>query len=111
MTAFGRSDRVTACACERNGDVSLSQLLHLQNAEALQQKIASGDGRLGKLLAAETDNQRVLDELFLTTYTRLPTKDEQETLLADGKDSAARATLMQDILWALLNSKEFSFNR
>ena len=111
LTAFGRSDRVTACACERNGDVSLSQLLHLQNAEALQQKIASGDGRLGKLLAAETDNQRVLDELFLTTYARLPTKDEQETLLADGKDSAARATLMQDILWALLNSKEFSFNR
>src|SRR5262249_27461493 len=48
MTLFGRSDRVTACACERNGEVTLPQLLHLMNGESVIQKVASPQGRLAK---------------------------------------------------------------
>ena len=41
LTLFGRSDRVTACACERAGEVTLPQLLHLHNSDELQHQIAS----------------------------------------------------------------------
>src|SRR5262249_2992751 len=53
LTLFGRSERVTACACERSGEVTMPQLLHLQNGEAVIQKLRHGDGRLSKLLAAK----------------------------------------------------------
>ncbi|NDA67815.1 MAG: DUF1553 domain-containing protein, partial [Verrucomicrobia bacterium] len=48
LTLFGRSERVTACACERNGDVTLPQLLHLNNGEDLGKKIKAPDGRLAR---------------------------------------------------------------
>ena len=50
LTLFGRSDRVTACACERNGEVTMPQLLHLQNGDSVLGKIRAGDGRLARLL-------------------------------------------------------------
>jgi hypothetical protein len=51
LSLFGRSERVTACACERNGEVTMPQLLHLQNGEEVVQKVRSADGRLAKWLS------------------------------------------------------------
>jgi hypothetical protein len=44
LTLFGRSDRVTACACERKGEVTLPQLLHLQNGDEIQRQITADTG-------------------------------------------------------------------
>src|SRR3954462_8588447 len=52
LSLFGRSDRVTACACERNGEVTLPQLLHLQNGDATAKKFQQDEGRLQRLLRA-----------------------------------------------------------
>ena len=46
LSLFGRSERTTACACERRGEVTLPQLLHLQNGEGVLSKIKSPEGRL-----------------------------------------------------------------
>ena len=70
LKQFGRSERVTACACERRGEVTISQLLQLENGEAVLGSIQHGEGRLAALLAREPDNQRVLDELFAATVGR-----------------------------------------
>ena len=56
LALFGRSERVTACACERSGEVTMPQLLHLQNGEAVVQKIRAGDGRLAGLLKKTADD-------------------------------------------------------
>jgi hypothetical protein len=109
LTTFGRSDRVTACACERNGDVTLSQLLHLQNSENLQNKVSSGEGRLAKLLAEITDDDRLIDELYLNTFSRLPRDDEKASVKA-AFQNADRKEVAADLFWALLNAKEFAFN-
>ena len=61
---FGRSNRTTACACERTGEVTLPQLLHLQNGDWIEPKLRSADGRLRQLVAKEANNDLVLDELF-----------------------------------------------
>ena len=106
---FGRSDRVTACACERSGDVTLPQLLHLQNGDFLTRKVYSGDNRLSQLLKDQPDNAKVFDEIYLTTLSRLPT-DAERGVLNEALKSADREALFRDLLWAILNTKEFAFN-
>ena len=109
LTLFGRSDRVTACACERNGEVTLPQLLHLQNGDATVKKVRADNCRLMSLLKEQTDDVKVIEELFLTTMNRRPTADElasvQKAMGAEDREEAFR-----DLFWALLNSKEFAFN-
>jgi hypothetical protein len=109
LSLFGRSDRVTACACERNGDVTLPQLLHLQNGDSIVNKLNDGQGRLNQLLDKEADNDKVIDELFLTTFNR-PAKDTERTAAKAALESADRKEVFHDLFWALLNSKEFAFN-
>ena len=106
LTLFGRSDRVTACACERKGEVTLPQLLHLKNGDELQQQITTG--RLNELLK-ETDNRKVAAALFETTVARAPSGSEL-TALDSQLTSGPREAVFADLFWALLNSKEFAFN-
>ncbi len=115
LTLFGRSDRVTACACDRNGDVNLSQSLHLQCAELLESKLANGESRLNQLLAASaenvpTANDQITEELFLATLGRLPSELEREKVRAAAAEGD-RKEVFADLMWALVNSKEFAFQR
>jgi len=110
LSLFGRSDRVTACACERNGDVTMPQLLHLQCGENVQNKIRSGDGRLAGWLKTISDDSKLLDELFLSTLSRFPTATERQTILGERSKDDDREEFFRDVFWALLNSKAFSFN-
>ena len=109
LTVFGRSARVTACACERSGEVTLPQLLHLQNSETLLHKIHAPEGRLSQLLASKKSDDDILDELFLATLSRFPSPEKKAALKRElaGDD---RVEALRDLFWALLNSKEFAFN-
>jgi len=109
LTMFGRSERVTACACERSGEVTMPQLLHLQNGQTVVQKIRAADGRLAKLLKSGLSDDKIIEELFLATLTRLPSP---ETLATIKKSLAEdqREEVFRDLFWALVNSKEFAFN-
>jgi hypothetical protein len=109
LTLFGRSDRVTACACERNGEVTLPQLLHLQNGDELTKKLKSKDGRLAALIKETKDDNRLADEIFLVTLARKPTAEER-TALAKSLTTGTKEEVYQDLFWALLNTKEFAFN-
>jgi len=108
LSLFGRSDRVTACACERKGEVTLPQLLHLKNGDEMQRQIAAPQGRLAGLLKTP-DDRVALDALFLATVNRPPREGEinavSSAVAADQRDAVFR-----DLFWALLNSKEFAFN-
>jgi hypothetical protein len=110
LSLFGRSERVTACACERNGEVTMPQLLHLQNGVSVVQKIRSGDGRLAKLLTSGKSDAEILDELFLATLPRLPSEKERDAIRQALADGGSRDEVYRDVFWALVNSKEFSFN-
>ncbi len=109
LSLFGRSDRVTACACERTGEVTLPQLLHLQNGDVMN-KMRDGDGRLSALLKEKADDKAIIDTLFLVTLSRLPRDEERAAVVATIKDADNRDEAMQDLFWALMNAKEFAFN-
>jgi hypothetical protein len=110
LKLFGQSDRVTACACERNGEVTLPQLLHLQNGASVVEKIRNPEGRLAKLLKEEPDDARLVDGLYLASLGRHPREAERATIVRMFSDGSDRAEVARDLLWALLNSKEFVFN-
>ena len=108
LTLFGRSERTTACACERSGDVTLPQLLHLQNSDGITRKLKSPTGRLATLLDSQPDNNKLISDLFMASVSRLPT-DEETSRINESLKDADRGEAFQDLFWALLNSKEFAF--
>jgi hypothetical protein len=111
LSLFGRSDRVTACACERKGEVTLPQLLHLHNGDEIQLQIAAADGRLSAILK-DADDRTATDALFALSMQRKAADAEFAAIrpqLAAGTPPE-RAAAFADVFWALLNTKEFAFN-
>jgi hypothetical protein len=109
---FGRSERITACACERNNEVTLPQLLHVSGGTTIAQKIADANGRLTELLKAKKSDAEMIDELFLTTLCRMPRPQERQLAETDLKSAEAneREQVYRDLFWVLMNTKEFAFN-
>jgi hypothetical protein len=116
LTAFGRPQAMSACECERTGDASLVQSLHLTNSAALQQQLSADAGRAAKLATDEARNyDEKIRDLYLTAFAREPKEDERERLTSyfsavKLEDKAATRAAYEDALWALVNTKEFLFN-
>lgn len=109
FTIFGRPVRASVCECERSNEPSISQALHLLNAPEIFDKIAHRHGRARQLAASEKSPAEIVDELYLRTLARLPMKEEAELMLPVFATTDRRSAT-EDILWALLNSREFVFN-
>ena len=114
LDVFGRPQRQSACECERVSEANLAQVLHLLNSDEVQQKLTRVSGRADKLASAvdkRTEAEKIT-ELFLWAYGRNPTKDDLKAALWHlAKHSANKKTAYENILWALVNSKEFIFNQ
>ncbi len=108
LTVFGRPQAASACECERSSEANLAQSLHLLNSREIQAKLASG--RAAKLAAAKSTPQDNIREIYLTAFSREPTEKELAVALAylESKQDAKQA--YEDILWAVINTKEFLFN-
>ena len=112
LKVFGQPQGDTACECERSQEANLAQSLHLLNSSEVQTKIASGSGRAAKLSADKerTDDVKV-QELYRWAYSREPKSDELQIAMAHiKKHEANKKIAYEDIVWALINTKEFLFN-
>jgi hypothetical protein len=107
---FGRPPRTTACDCERSLEPGLPQKLFLMADPTLQTKLQAPQGRVRSLLATKKDDNRVLDELFLATLSRLPTEKERTWFAEYRATRKDRQTAFADTMWALINTSEFIFN-
>lgn len=110
LDTFGRPTRVNPCECDRGMAPSMSQALELFNGETLQGKLKSGDGAVAQLAKSGKSNEQVLEELFLRALARRPTPKEQSDILKVLAQTDKREEVLQDVLWALINTKEFMFN-
>lgn len=112
LQVFGQPKGDTACECERSMDANLAQSLHLLNGREIQDKIARDGARTARLAAdmAKTDDERV-KELYRWVFSREPNAEELEVAIAYIKkhsDNVRRG--YEDVVWALINTKEFQFN-
>ena len=126
LTVFGRPEMDSACECERVADANLAQSLHLINSKTMQDKLSSNTGRAAELAKAtdRPDKDRIGD-LYLYAVARHPNEAELNAAQAHLVRKREKAKLkpddditpekaeregFEDILWALMNTKEFLFN-
>ncbi len=114
LDVFGRPKRESVCECERSAEANLSQTLHLLNSDDIQNKLAGGSGR-AKGLAEDGRTEPVkVDQLYRQAFARLPTPEERDACLAflDRRRGAGKAQQgYEDLIWTLVNTKEFLFNQ
>jgi hypothetical protein len=110
LDTFDRPKRVTVCECERSTGATLSQVLLLANSDEMENKIGAGDGRVAKLVKDKKPPADAIDELYLASLSRPPTAAEKNKTLGYLDGQANKQQGLEDLLWALLNSKEFMFN-
>ncbi|MSR81120.1 MAG: DUF1553 domain-containing protein, partial [Gemmataceae bacterium] len=123
LRVFGRPEGESVCECERIQSSSLAQSLFMINANDIRQKLANqSTGRAQRLANDKRPAKDKIEELYFAAFGRQPRPDELQTALnyltekrinAQGKPvDAGRAAFenYQDLIWALMNSKEFLFN-
>ena len=113
LALFGRSARATGMENERNNKVMPAQCLHLLNSSHIQRKLEQS-AKLKAIIDPARKQPEVVEELYLTILSRLPTPDELKGLEEYGRPgrSAVRAKSREDwldITWALINSTEFLY--
>ena len=132
LSVFGRPDMNSACECERADDVNLAQALHLVNSTNIRNKLASDQARAAQLVRMKdvSDEDRI-SELYRRSLARIPTPGELKTGVdylqrkraqtapqktEEGKEPKPKTPeqlereAYEDLIWALLNTKEFHFN-
>jgi len=122
LKVFGRPENESVCECERVQSSSLAQSLHLINAADIKSKLAAGTGRADQLAKSVLPVEDKIRDVYLAAFSRDPTADELAVTIAylaePRLDAAGNAIDLQrashenfqDILWALINTKEFLFN-
>lgn len=121
LTTFGKPNRLLVCECERSSQISLGQSLAMTNGVEIRDKIASGSNRLTGYLeqlrayqagdSSAMAPKGMIEELFLRALCRKPSERELKASLDVLVGAQDPRIALEDILWALLNSKEFMMLR
>jgi hypothetical protein len=110
LTTFGRAKRESVCSCEVKMEPTLSQALHLMNGDAVNDRIKQGKV-VFKMIQDKKSDREIVEDLFLRVFGRMPLDKEWINVQqAITEDPTARQNVLEDLFWALLNSKEFYFN-
>jgi hypothetical protein len=109
LNTFAKPRRVSVCECERAPDPNLAQALHTLNGGVVAIKIRDIKSRATRLANAGKPHDEIVDELYLSALSRLPSDAERQASRELLAESANAGEYYQDLLWALINSKQFLF--
>lgn len=108
LSLFGKPQRMEACECERDDGSNMLQALHFINGQSILSRVANENGRVAQLLKQKLSDEQLIVQLYLWSLARLPNEKEVDlgvTFLKSYGEKRKEAT--QDLMWALLNSKDF----
>jgi hypothetical protein len=121
LTSFGRPQRISCDAAERSSVPTVAQALAVINGDTLNKKLSAPDGTIALFLKLGFSDRRILEYMYLSAFSRYPTDAERQNLLGaleaakltKGTEQARRDAhrqALEDMVWAMLTSKEFLFN-
>jgi hypothetical protein len=112
LDVFGRPQRISACECERVSEANLAQALHLLNSQEIQDKLARGNARADMLAKDPRPDAEKVDELFQWAFGRRPSAEHRQVALDHiARHAMNKKLAYENLLWALINTKEFIFNQ
>ena len=111
LSLYGRSSREFLGDLDPKLEPTLTQALYMINSRDVHQKLRSANGVLTHSIKAKLNNRELVNELYLTTLSRYPTDEELKTAKAYLTESPKRRAGGEDLLWALISSREFIFVR
>lgn len=109
LKTFGQPARELACECERESDGNLAQALQLINGPTVNDKIRNPNNRVGKLMAGKMSDEQMLSELYYAALSRPPFADETKLALGHVHKASDKRKAWEDVIWALINTREFLF--
>jgi hypothetical protein len=107
LKQFGKPDRLLTCECERSDDTTLGQAFQLITGELINGMLSEPSNRIGKLLAAGKSDREIVDEFYLAALSRPPTEGERQAAVAYVRKGKDRRAALEDLVWGLVNAKEF----
>lgn len=110
LDLFGRPKRATPVESERTCETHIGQSLQMISSEYMARKLRDNNGLAARLAMSDKPAAEAIDELYLTSLSRFPTEAERSVVLAQPIETAQRREKFEDLLWVLMNTKEFLFN-
>jgi uncharacterized protein DUF1549/uncharacterized protein DUF1553 len=107
LSSFGKPGRSLSCDCERSDDATLNQAFQLLTGPVLNHMLTEPDNRIGRLLAAGKSDGEIVEELYFAALCRPPSEKERAGALALVGRERDRRRALEDVLWGLVNAKEF----
>jgi hypothetical protein len=109
LKVFGQPQREMACQCERSSESNLSQALQMINGPVVHNKLRDGNSRIAQLIGQNKPDAEIIETLYLAAVSRKPNSEELAAATAHIASSPDRKLALEDIGWAILNTKEFLF--
>jgi hypothetical protein len=109
LDVFGKTARLVPSECDRSNEPTMSQAFQMISGPTVNEMIEAKENRLTSLLASKLPDGEIIDELYWTAITRPPGEEELASHGSHVRNSATRRAGFEDVLWSLLNSKEFVF--
>jgi hypothetical protein len=109
LKIFGQPQREMACGCERSSESNLSQALQMINGPVVHNKLRDGKSRIAKMFNEKKSDEEIITALYLSALARRPVSEEMEASKRHIAGSKDRKQALEDVGWAVLNSKEFLF--
>ncbi len=112
LDVLGRCGREESCESAPAGVGGLPQKLHLMNGALLNSRIAADESRLSKQLGMKQSLEQIIQHFYVVAYSRKPNAREMDywkTAIARLADEQ-RQEFMEDFVWGLTTSREFSTN-
>ncbi len=109
LKIFGQPQREMACQCERSNESNLSQALQMINGPTVHGKLRADTGRIAIFAKENKPDDEVITTLYLSALSRKPTEAELAAAKRHIAAQSDRRLALEDVGWAILNSKEFLF--
>ena len=107
----GKPPRLQSCECERSSEPTLSQTMRNVSGPFVLDLLGRRNNRLDRMLKEQKSTGDIVDELYWSALSRPPTAEERSAFVTHVDSQSNRRNGLEDVLWALMNSKEFLFRR